>query len=878
MSNGDFIVPPTDLTTAAIAAVNLILHQFHVAPLDLLLAAFAGRPKFEDTNNVIAAYHQSAYGPLNALASDLAIAEKNGAPISDSNPAIQAQFGVWKKGTVTSIQALAGVQEGEGGPGFWTLFNLILKSWAASGDGENAVLQYVKAIDAITIVLSQQAQQSQGGGGGGGGGGGKPPPPPPGPDPTPTCESLDPDTDEPYDSCRALYGQLHAILGMLQGMYASQTGQGIDPCCAKVATAIASVTGELTVIAQTLMRAGKPVDLSPITGELAALVAAVNAYPPAAAAVGAAIGTHLDGIAAAIAKLAPGAPVDVSGIVEQLKRRNDDLQVDAAWKKTLIDSGVLPPEMVPLIQATTTDDISATMAGLLGYLFALGVEHPDDKAIRFLKSILKPMAISIWTLLKDTVAFFKTGDSSAATGIADAAKALVGGLDGAVVTLFGGAANLIIKGYESGIDGIDTTTDAGVDQVIQILMGRAFELGMGAHIMATLPELAYFTKQIGFNRTAALMAEMAGFHEIMIQAHRPFMTAALGRPATYSTNRKYRNTLPGAALGMTWSSRRILHDADAAYLASSAGFNDKWQAPMMLARYHPVSPRAIATAIADTPFPKAELQDILEDNGYSPAHVAFMMQVLEYNSTKNVRNAFVSEAITAYKDGVMPDVELDDILTSVGWSDVAKQFVRSRALLQRRVTLAAEAEKFILPEVEQGNMSPATGRQQLAAAGVEPWKVDLQITLATTKASIHKTLLSDPGTRKLEELREKDLTDIAVSEFHGGLIDDLALAAKLALIPLPLTHIASIVAVQNAKRKGNQRVLWGQTLDPQAAKLLEERIAAIAQQTKDQLITLDQAAAELATLKVDPLDANALVARWAATLKKSAGVSQLITP
>jgi uncharacterized protein (DUF697 family) len=117
-----------------------------------------------------------------------------------------------------------------------------------------------------------------------------------------------------------------------------------------------------------------------------------------------------------------------------------------------------------------------------------------------------------------------------------------------------------------------------------------------------------------------------------------------------------------------------------------------------------------------------------------------------------------------------------------------------------------------------------------------------------------------------------------VSEFHGGLIDDLALAAKLALIPLPLTHIASIVAVQNAKRKGNQRVLWGQTLDPQAAKLLEERIAAIAQQTKDQLITLDQAAAELATLKVDPLDANALVARWAATLKKSAGVSQLITP
>ena len=61
-------------------------------------------PRTEDTQEVINAYNESAYWPLHALASDLAIALKNGAPISDSRQAIQAQFSAWKLGTIQSIQ------------------------------------------------------------------------------------------------------------------------------------------------------------------------------------------------------------------------------------------------------------------------------------------------------------------------------------------------------------------------------------------------------------------------------------------------------------------------------------------------------------------------------------------------------------------------------------------------------------------------------------------------------------------------------------------------------------------------------------------------------------------------------------------------------
>ena len=156
MAGGDVIIPPTDLTTAAIEAVNLILTELHISPLDILLGLFAGKPKFADTDAVITAYQQSAYWPLHALASDLQIAANNGAPISDSNPKVQQQFGVWKQGTVTSIQTFAGGQAGATDPGYWTIFALIEDSWKASGDGEGSVLQYVKALDALTQVLAQE--------------------------------------------------------------------------------------------------------------------------------------------------------------------------------------------------------------------------------------------------------------------------------------------------------------------------------------------------------------------------------------------------------------------------------------------------------------------------------------------------------------------------------------------------------------------------------------------------------------------------------------------------------------------------------------------------------------------------------------------------
>ena len=89
------------------------------AIFDVVSLFGGGRPQLQDTDALIAAYNRSAYWPLHSLASDLAIAAKNGAPISESNPAIQAQFSAWKLGTIQSLQSLTGQTPGP--TGAWLL-------------------------------------------------------------------------------------------------------------------------------------------------------------------------------------------------------------------------------------------------------------------------------------------------------------------------------------------------------------------------------------------------------------------------------------------------------------------------------------------------------------------------------------------------------------------------------------------------------------------------------------------------------------------------------------------------------------------------------------------------------------------------------------
>jgi hypothetical protein len=836
-----------------------------------------GRPQMQDTDNVIWAYNMSAYWPLHALASDLTIAARNGAPISDSRPEIQAQFSAWKQGTIQSIQQVAGWPPGAQSPGYWQLQRLIDASWALSGQGQTAVLNAVRAIDRMTQILAclfQQSQQVQ--------------PQPsttpgtqPGTQPTPQsdpCNNAGSDYDEIYDSCVATQNSLGQILTAIQALNTTVQNASDPACCTQIVAALMQIVTQLVNIAGQLTTAPATppgVDLTAITTALQELVTAVAAYPPALEACCNAVTTQLSAIATA---LGPNLGPAVQNIADAINQANADHQVPESWISAFLNAGIVPPQMSGLVQGTTWEQLNVVVGGLIGYLAALGTPDPDGKSSSFTTNYIVPIGRAIWNLLTTAVLALVTSLGTTPANIAGSAQQFLQGIDAVFTTIFGGAANLVIQGYEADIAGIDTTTDAGIQQVVQILMGRAFESGMLAHIIAFLPEIAYFTKQLGLNATAGLIAEFAGFREVLINTHRPFMVAALGRPATYLYNRNYPTTMPAGPQALALWARRKIVTSDAQHLMASAGYNAAWQTPMFAGAYRPVTPFVLASAFVDQPIQRDVILDILQDNAYSPSHANTMADAIVYKSIANVRNSYLSALISGYQKGVVGDDELQQALTDFNFSPQAQQYVQSHVLILRREVLAQKVQSEVVSMVAVGAMSPDQGLQQLEAAGIQPWLAELEITLAATKATVAaaKKELALEAKTALQE--QRSATRAAVAEFQRGVINEAGLTAALTLLGLDPALIVQIVAVQDATRTGRMKLVYGQLLSPADARVLTERVGAIETQIKETLITSDQGLAQLKALGVDDADANAIVARAAAALAAASTRGTLLSP
>lgn len=896
MSNGDVIIPPTDLTTAAIEAVNLILSQFGLSPLDQILGLFSGKPKFDDTLAVIAAYNQSAYWPLHALAADMQIWVKNGAPISDSNPAVQASFGAAKQGTVESIQELAGEQPGPNSPGYWTIFALIQKSWELSGYGETEVLQTVRALDALTQVLTQANQKPP------------PTPPPPGTPPPgtpppvtiPPCESGNPNADEILDLCNAVNGSLAAILAALNNLAPGQTSGAPDACCIAVVNKLTHVIRELTIIATALTFESKnqqAIDLGPITAALQALATAAAEYPPIVTALKDCVCTNLNAIAKA---LGPDLGKVIQNIADAINKGNADDLLPAAMVDEMVKNGSMP---APIAQFFSDRPASWSISGLLSGIghFIAGPINPDLGAemvanIKAVKAGQAPPFQPVHSLLDIPMYILAILGSYWSTWAVDLAQvalpaaenaiqqigtvvgsAIPGGL-GAVPPGIGAPAIAALNFVKSEPPAGALITTANYQSIVQDAMGRAGLMGMTAWAAAMVGGFLLGPWEKYWGEVAAMIATSSGFDEITQRALGPFLNAIIHNRAYQDANQKWPTRVPPAPQGLALWARRKITNPERDLLLDYGGLDPTWRPGMEAGAFRPVQPRAIVNAFLDQPINRANLVAMLEDAALSPANVQLMADAIIYKSDANVRNSYLSALVTGYGKGVVSDQELADALTQFNFSQQAKQYVTSHVLILRREVLAAEAEKTIVPLVANGNITAQVGLQQLEAAGVQPWYAQLQVDLATTRATIHGIKLAAEAARHLAVAREREAQRAAVAQFEDGTINATGLSAALLLAGIDPLIAGMVVSVETAKQAGRMQVVFNQLLPPLQAKVLRETVAAIEQQTKDQLITLGQAATHLQALNLDQAEIDALVARWAATLKKSPGAAVYQTP
>ena len=206
-----------------------------------------------------------------------------------------------------------------------------------------------------------------------------------------------------------------------------------------------------------------------------------------------------------------------------------------------------------------------------------------------------------------------------------------------------------------------STPDNAVDTAAEAIRA-AFGFGMSSAAVTAAFEAVFPEKLNTLNGVGPMFSKMAGFDEVVEQIRDPLYANAFGKSAEYHYRSIFKPEYPDEGDAVTWHSRRLLTDDQLREIFAISGLKQQYEAPYVASAYRAIQPRALATLLIDSPFPTAEVQSALEFAGLRPQDVAFMLPALEYNSTRNVRQQYLSAAVRSTELGTMTPAELTGVL------------------------------------------------------------------------------------------------------------------------------------------------------------------------------------------------------------------------
>ena len=867
---GIALIIDVELTPTPLAPFVWAATAIAVAVQEILGLFSGGRPKDQDTNSVIWAYHMSGYWPLQALGSNLAMALKNGAPISDSRPQIQAQFSAWKEGTVQSIQSMTGWTPGAGSPGYWQLHALINTSWAFSKNGNQATLNVVKAIDCWTELLYQLKAQ-----------GitppttpppppptpGPPPPPPPPPPPTSNpCDSGNPDQDEILDLCNAVNSNLTAILAAIENLNLGGGTNNDSTCCTNVVAAILSVTQQLTVIATALAFPNSGplnIDFTPIVSAIAALAASVSADTPLLQAIAIALTTGLPSIASAISS-APG--TDTTGIVDQLKQLVANQDVPDEFLRQMITDKFIPPQYSAIAQMSPGDAVHAIL--------------------RFAAS---------WSPIVGFLEHVLGDDADAVAGARDNAARVNAWLSGGIKALKGfgpatdphttGQLGALLKQY------VKTTDDAlmpVVKPILETLTGQlkprlqpqigninvdqdapiATSVGVSASaaVAAWLLSFAGIDEGESLTHMAELISGLVGLEELRDVQIGPLITHGIGQIAHMQAKKLFGQELPGAGALAGLASRGLITNPQYFTWVPYTGLPGELWEQTREAAYRGLNARQMLRLIETGLYSQAEINDELTFSGMRPLSQQRMLRAAPYLATNTERNALRSSLEKAYIAGLMDDPTLadniDSIEQNVDRGNLVLQRVKWEVLTQESKDLETEYTTMFVG----GLIDDPTFRSFLGGIGLQPWKVNTVAGKAEARANatLHRKEIA--AAAALQRATATVERQAALKNFEQGTLPLPLYVAALIETGLTPTQAAAWGDLAALKKEGNIRWLYGLQLTPDAATVLKQRVSALTDQRKRQLISQQQYVQALGQLGISDTWINALDAAAEAML------------
>jgi hypothetical protein len=321
--------------------------------------------------------------------------------------------------------------------------------------------------------------------------------------------------------------------------------------------------------------------------------------------------------------------------------------------------------------------------------------------------------------------------------IADAMDVLVPGLSaagGAVMQALqrhGGEISAVFKGpaasfadaiFKEQNDALLSQGESTPDNALSaasLAMGNAFGRGLSSAAVTALFEAATPERLNTLNGAGPMLAEMAGFREVASKVLDPLYDAAFGRSLQYHYRSIYKPELPDEADAVQWHSRRLLTDEQLRKVFGYSGLKAEYEEPFVRNAYRALSPFILGRAVEDVPFPRAQMQSVLEFNGYRDADIAMLLRLFEQMSVKNVRQSYLSALLEASEKGTIDEATLDSHLDTLGFSAQAKNYVHLTVAVKKLEQLAEIYRKSVTALYKTGQLTDAQYIPALENIGID---------------------------------------------------------------------------------------------------------------------------------------------------------------
>ena len=842
MSNGDlgYIINLDPYLESVLAVLDVLQAAGlipNLDPLQLIFDAFDGKPKLEDTELAALRLQASPWWPLRALGSNLQIWVRNGVPLSTGKAPLRAQLSEWIRGTIDSLEPIV--------YGRFNPYSLDHAIWLSmtSEQGDTAIVQLNKTI-AEQHALGPLPQVP----------GSQPTTPPPFPD---VGARDDPNDDELGDYQQTLIFQNTIIYDRLVQIATELSKEGQGDCCVNVVKAIAAVTGQLTIIAAAFA-AGGPVDVKvdfgPVTAAIAELVAAIGAYPPALAACCAAINVSLGGIKDAITN-APG--TDTKGIIDTLNKLVAQGDVDNAIFQALQQTGTLSPADLQTLQGIKWSDALSYILSTapwrtfqrIGKVVEADYDAINNAVVNF------NAAVDNWAAkeTKKGLTIERNLLQAAITPILDAVKSAL---------------------RPTGIKQIGTI-GVNPDRVLADVAAVA----LNVQAVATLISLAREGAGEQISKLGEYAAGLLGFEELREVQLGPLVDFGIARIAELQAKKLFGQELPGAGALAALAARGLITGAQYLTWVPYTGLPGELWEQTRESAYSGLGARRILPLVQTGLFSQADIADELTFSGLRPASMKRYLLAAPYLATNTERNTLRSTIEKAYIAGLLSDADLQTQVDGAEQNTDRDALILQRCRLEKLIAGVKDLEAEYTTMYLGGLIDDPTYRSYLQGIGLQPDMLNFIAGKAEARANatLHRKELA--AAAALQRATAAVERQAALKNFEEGNLSLPLYTAALIETGLTPIQAAAWSDLAALKKEGNVRWVYGLQLSPQAATILKERVGALTDQRKRQLITQQDYVKSLSQLGISLTWINGLDAAAEAMLspKTSAFAVQVQT-